>query len=235
MLVKKEDFRGVQSGDGFDSAGVVVSASVLSADFANLSSSISAAEDAGADWLHVDVMDGCFVPAITMGPVVIAGMRKCTNMPLDVHLMVSTPACHLQSIIDAGADIITVHAESNVHLHRFVRKVKASGKKVGVSLVPKTHHSVLEYIIDELDLVLVMTVDPGFGGQGFLASQLRKIEKIRQMVEGNSLRTRISVDGGVTTENARSIISAGADVVVVGTALFTSANMGNVVQVLKSL
>ncbi|MCU7611134.1 ribulose-phosphate 3-epimerase [Anaplasma capra] len=212
----------------------VVSASILSADFANLSSSVAAVEAAGADWLHIDVMDGCFVPSLTFGPVVIAGIKQCTNLVLDVHLMVKSPACHLQGVIDAGADIVTVHAESDVHLHRFVKEVKACGKKVGVSLVPKTHHSALEYIIHELDLVLVMSVDPGFGGQEFLASQLRKIEAIREMIEKYSLSTKISVDGGVTTENAGSVMSAGADVVVVGTSLFKSGNMFEVVRTLKS-
>ncbi|MFV9870412.1 MAG: ribulose-phosphate 3-epimerase [Anaplasma ovis] len=235
LLAKKEDFlKAPDNGGPKATKGVVVSASMLSADFANLSASVGAVEAAGADWLHVDVMDGCFVPSITVGPVVIAGIKKCTRLVLDVHLMVKAPASHLRSVIDAGADIITVHAESDVHLYRFVREVKSHGKKVGVSLVPKTHHSALEYVIHELDLVLVMSVDPGFGGQEFLTSQLRKIEKIRTMVEKYSLQTKISVDGGVTTENVGSIVNAGADVVVVGTSLFKSANMCKVVQTLKS-
>ncbi len=234
LLAKKEDFLKTPNGGPEAAKGVVVSASILSADFANLSASVAAVEAAGVDWLHVDVMDGCFVPNLTVGPVVIAGIKKCTRLVLDVHLMVQTPALHLRSVIDAGADIITVHAESDVHLYRFVREVKSHGKKVGVSLVPKTHHSALEYVIHELDLVLVMSVDPGFGGQEFLTSQLRKIEKIRTMVEKYSLPTKISVDGGVTTENVGSIVNAGADVVVVGTSLFKSANMYKVVQALKS-
>ncbi|KAF2282185.1 hypothetical protein GH714_043009 [Hevea brasiliensis] len=215
LLAKKEDFlKAPDNGGPKATKGVVVSASMLSADFANLSASVGAVEAAGADWLHVDVMDGCFVPSITVGPVVIAGIKKCTRLVLDVHLMVKAPASHLRSVIDAGADIITVHAESDVHLYRFVREVKSHGKKVGVSLVPKTHHSALEYVIHELDLVLVMSVDPGFGGQEFLTSQLRKIEKIRTMVEKYSLQTKISVDGGVTTENVGSIVNADLEVIL---------------------
>ena len=235
MLAKKEDFR-MSSGVGFPGGteGPIISASVLAADFSDLKGSISAAANAGADWLHIDVMDGCFVPSLTMGPVVIAGMRKCTDMFLDVHLMVKSPGCHIQSVVDAGADMITVHAESEVHLCRLVNQIKLYGKKVGVSLVPKTHHGVLEYVIHDLDVVLVMTVDPGYGGQEFLDAQLKKIENIRAMINKNSLHTKIAVDGGISTKNAQAVLEAGADILVVGTALFGAPNMGETVRVLKS-
>ncbi|WP_169193512.1 ribulose-phosphate 3-epimerase [Anaplasma platys] len=235
MLAKKEDFR-VSYGGGFPGGaeGPIVSASVLAADFSDLKSSISAVAAAGADWLHIDVMDGCFVPNLTMGPVVISGMRKCTDMFLDVHLMVKSPGCHLQGVVGAGADMITVHAESEVHLCRLVNQIKLYGKKVGVSLVPKTHHSVLEYIIHDLDVVLVMTVDPGYGGQEFLDAQLKKIENIRAMISENSLHTKIAVDGGISTKNAQAVIDAGADILVVGSALFGSSNMGETIRALKS-
>ncbi|SCV62181.1 Ribulose-phosphate 3-epimerase [Anaplasma phagocytophilum] len=235
MLAKKEDFHTFGNGVGSaGTGGVVVSASMLSADFSNLREEIAAVSTAGADWLHIDVMDGCFVPSLTMGPVVISGIRKCTNMFLDVHLMINRPGDHLESVVDAGADMITVHAESEVHLCRLIKQIKLYGKKVGVSIVPKTHHSVLEYIINDLDVVLVMSVDPGFGGQAFLEPQLKKIEHIRKMIEKSSSTAKIAVDGGVSTDNARDVIEAGADILVVGTALFAADDMSKVVRTLKS-
>ena len=229
MLVKKETTSDCCTGE------VIVSASLLSADFSNLRASIEAVELAGADWIHVDVMDGCFVPSLTIGPVVISGIRSCTNMVLDVHLMVNSPADHLQSVIDAGADIVTVHLESEVHLYRFIDRVKQCGRKVGVSIVPKTHPSVLEYVINDIDMVLVMSVDPGFGGQKFITSQLEKISNIRKMINDKSLNTKIAVDGGVSLSNAPDIITAGADILVMGTALFRAQDMAGTVKSLKSL
>ena len=237
LLAKREDFCTSFSGDvlGKTGSGVIVSASILSADFSNLGESIRLVDVAGADWLHIDVMDGSFVPNITLGPVVISSIRKCTNMFLDVHLMVDSPGNHIQSVVDSGADMITIHAESEVHLCRLVKQIKLYGKKAGVSIVPKTHHSVLEYIIHDLDVVLVMSVDPGYGGQEFLDSQLGKIEKIREMIEQSSLNTKIAVDGGVSPKNAKSIVAAGADILVVGSALFSAENMCEVVRNLKEV
>ncbi|MDB1135498.1 ribulose-phosphate 3-epimerase [Candidatus Anaplasma sp. TIGMIC] len=237
MLAKKEDFYTASFCGNVPrkSEGTIVSASVLAADFSDLRASVLEVDTAGADWLHIDVMDGCFVPSLTMGPVVISGIRKCTNMFLDVHLMVRNPGDHLQSIVDAGADMVTVHTESETHLCRLVQQIKLHGKKVGVSVVPKTHHSALEYIIHDLDVVLVMSVDPGFGGQAFLDSQLKKIEQIRKMIDQNSLNTMIAVDGGVSSANAKAIVDAGADILVVGTALFSAADMNKFVKDLKSV
>ncbi|RZB12758.1 ribulose-phosphate 3-epimerase [Ehrlichia minasensis] len=213
---------------------VEVSSSILSADFANLSKSIEVLENASVDYIHIDVMDGNFVPNITIGPVVVSAIRKCTEIPFDVHLMINSPSNYIEPFIDAGADMITVHAESEVHLDRVIKKIKSYGKGAGLSLVPTSHHNILEYIIFELDLVLIMTVNPGFGGQQFIVSQLDKISRIRDMIEKYSLKTKIAVDGGINIHNAKSVIEAGADILVVGSAIFNAENILDYVQALKS-
>lgn len=201
-------------------AGPLISPSILSADFAKLGEEVRAIDEAGADWIHIDVMDGHFVPNLTIGPGVVKALRPHSKKPFDVHLMISPVDNFLDSFAEAGADIITVHPEAGPHLHRTVQRVKALGKKAGVSLNPATPIDVLDYVLDDLDLVLVMSVNPGFGGQKFISDQLRKIEAIGSMIAGRRLDVHLEVDGGIDAETTRLAIAAGADVLVAGTAAF---------------
>src|SRR5687767_6094291 len=201
-------------------ARTLISPSILSADFARLGEEVRAIDEAGADWIHIDVMDGHFVPNLTIGPGVVKALRPHSAKPFDVHLMISPIDNYLQAFADAGADIITVHPEAGPHLHRTIQHIKSLGKKAGVSLNPATPAKMLDYVLEEVDLVLVMSVNPGFGGQSFIESQLRKIEAIRKSIDKLGKPIDLEVDGGVDQANCRRAIDAGADVLVAGTATF---------------
>lgn len=199
---------------------VRIAPSILSADFAKLGEEVRAIDAAGADYIHIDVMDGHFVPNITIGPSVVKALRPHTNKPFDVHLMIAPVDPYIEAFAEAGADIITVHPESGPHLHRTIQKIKSLGKKAGVSLNPATPIEVLDYILPDLDLVLVMSVNPGFGGQSFIDSQLEKIAKIRRRIDLLGKQIDLEVDGGITTGTIGDAVAAGADVLVAGTATF---------------
>ena len=212
---------------------IKIAPSILSADFAKLGEEIQNIEKAGADYIHIDVMDGSFVPNITIGNEVVKSLRQKTQLPFDVHLMINNPDNHIKAFAEAGADIITIHAEASIHLDRSLALIKSFNKKVGVSLVPSTHENSLDYILEKLDLILIMTVNPGFGGQKFLTSQLKKIENIRNKIEKSGKKIELEVDGGINDQTARIAVEAGADVLVSGSYIFGSGNYQQAIQNLK--
>ncbi|MBT8352694.1 MAG: ribulose-phosphate 3-epimerase [Deltaproteobacteria bacterium] len=200
----------------------LIAPSILSADFARLGEEIKAVEAAGADWIHIDVMDGHFVPNITIGPLIVEAARKVTDLPLDVHLMIEKPERYIQDFVDAGSDLISVQVETCVHLNRTIQIIKEAGAKAGVVLNPATPLSTLEWELAHVYHVMLMSVNPGFGGQKFIASTLEKIRDLKQLIEDQQLETRIEIDGGVNQETIADISAAGADVFVAGSAIFKS-------------
>jgi len=210
-----------------------IAPSILSADFGRLAEEIKAVEKAGADWIHIDIMDGHFVPNLTIGPAVVKALRKTTSLPFDVHLMIEDPDRYLDAFIDAGSDILTVHVETATHLHRTVASIREKGIKGGVSLNPATPVSCLEEILSDCDLVLVMTVNPGFGGQKFIGSMLSKIKKVRGMMSSLPQPPILEVDGGITLDNIRQASEAGADAFVAGAAVFGSGDYEKTIRAMK--
>lgn len=211
-----------------------IAPSILSADFNRLGEEVVSVVEAGADWIHVDVMDGRFVPNITIGIPVVAALRRITDVPLDVHLMIVEPERYVEAFVEAGADIVTVHVEASNHLHRTLQQIRQAGARAGVVLNPHTPLQTIEHVLDELDMVLLMSVNPGFGGQSFIESALPKTEALRTMAERRGLPLDIEIDGGVKTDNIRRIASAGANIFVAGSAVFGQADYAATLQAMRA-
>ncbi|MEM1503273.1 ribulose-phosphate 3-epimerase [Domibacillus sp. 8LH] len=213
---------------------IKIAPSILSADFARLGEEIKDVEAGGADYIHVDVMDGHFVPNITIGPLIVEAIRPVTALPLDVHLMISNPDQYIETFAKAGADIITVHAEACPHLHRTIQLIRSFGIKAGVVLNPSTPVDVLEYVIGDIDMVLLMTVNPGFGGQSFIEAVVPKIRRVRDMITKAGVSVDIEIDGGVNTETARICTEAGANVLVAGSAIYNEKDRGAAIRAIRA-
>jgi ribulose-phosphate 3-epimerase len=212
---------------------IKIAPSILSADFSRLGEEIRAAEKAGADMIHVDVMDGHFVPNITIGPLVVKAVKKVASIPLDVHLMIEDPDKYIKDFAESGADIITVHSEACVHLHRSIQNIKECGVKAAVSINPATPLQAIEIILPYVDMALLMSVNPGFGGQKFIPEVLKKIRQLKSLINENKLKVEIEVDGGVTVDNVAEVHSAGTDIVVMGSAFYNSKDYAEVVRVVR--
>ncbi|MBP2662313.1 MAG: rpe [Firmicutes bacterium] len=214
---------------------IKVAPSILSADFSQLANEISKIEKAGADWVHIDVMDGHFVPNLTFGPPVVAAIRKVTKLPFDVHLMVTNPQDLIEPFAKAGADIITVHAETAPHLHRLLQTIKEYGLKAGVSLNPSTPLAVVEEVLDDLDMILIMSVNPGYGGQKFIPGAIEKITRLKAKLDQRKLSVDIEVDGGINASTARQVIAAGATILVAGSAVYGAPDMTQAIKNIRGL
>jgi ribulose-phosphate 3-epimerase len=213
----------------------IIAPSILSCDFARLGDEVKAVEDAGADWVHVDVMDGHFVPNITLGPMIVKACRKATRLPLDVHLMIENPDSFIQEFADAGANLISVHVETCVHLNRTIRSIRGRNVRPGVVLNPTTPLSTIEWILEYVDYVLLLSVNPGFGGQEFIPNSLERVRSLRRMIEGKGLNILIEIDGGVNESTIKDISLAGVDVFVAGSAIFNSEDYKKTIDKLKSI
>ena len=213
---------------------VKIAPSILTADLSNLEKQIRFLEEGNADLIHIDVMDGTFVPNITFGPLLVKTIQKITNIPLDVHLMIINPEKYVEQFIDSGASYLTIHQEATLHLHRTIEMIKKLGAKAGVSLNPATTLSTLDEILQYLDLVLIMSVNPGFGGQTFIESSLQKISKLKKMISSNKLNTLIEVDGGINLENVEKVVKAGTDILVIGNSIFSSTDIPSITKIFKS-
>lgn len=214
---------------------IKIAPSILSANFAFLEKEVSAVEKAGADLIHIDIMDGHFVPNLTVGPLVVKALRGITKLPLDVHLMIENPDNLIPEFIKAGSDILTVHVEACTHLHRTLQSIKDKGIKAGVALNPATPLSALDSILEQIDLLLIMSVNPGFAGQRFIPGVLNKISDARKMIEKKGVKLEIEVDGGVTTENVSDIVSAGVNILVAGSAIFESADYARTIREMREI